>query len=144
MPATTDFADHRATAERTLVNDIHSKLNAATVEAIVRPRSIEELQAVVRAARESRSKISVAGGRHAMGGQQFGESTLLVDMTAMNRVLSLDSAAGLVTVEAGVMWPALVDDLISRQSRGFESEWYRHHRAMFGGQTRNMSKKVWR
>jgi FAD/FMN-containing dehydrogenase len=104
-----------ATDERTIVNDVHSQLNATTVESIRRPQSVEELQRVVIAARERRAKIAIAGGRHSMGGQQFGEGSVLVDMTGLDRVLSFDAGAGLVTVEAGIMWPALIDTLIDRQ-----------------------------
>jgi FAD/FMN-containing dehydrogenase len=105
-----------ATLEGALVNDIHSKLNQTVVDGIRRPRAVEDLQAIVRAARDAGSKISIAGGRHAMGGQQFGELTILIDMTAMDRVLSFDAGAGLVTVEAGIMWPALVRALIECQT----------------------------
>jgi FAD/FMN-containing dehydrogenase len=105
-----------ATLEGALVNDIHSKLNQTAVDAIRRPRAVEDLQAIVRAARDVGSKVSIAGGRHAMGGQQFGERTILIDMTAMDRVLSFDAGAGLVTVEAGIMWPALVRALIECQT----------------------------
>ncbi|MGH9312790.1 MAG: FAD-binding oxidoreductase [Vicinamibacterales bacterium] len=105
-----------AVAERTIVNDVHSQLNATSVEAVLRPRSIEELQGIVLAARERRAKVSVTGGRHSMGGQQFGDATVLVDMTAMDRILSFDEGAGLVTVEAGIMWPAVIDGLIQRQT----------------------------
>jgi FAD/FMN-containing dehydrogenase len=105
-----------ATLEGALVNDIHSKLNQTAVDGIRRPRAVEDLQAIVRVARDAGSKISIAGGRHAMGGQQFGERTLLIDMTAMDRVLSFDAGAGLVTVEAGIMWPALIRALIECQT----------------------------
>jgi FAD/FMN-containing dehydrogenase len=102
--------------ERTVVNDIHSQLNATTVASVRRPRSLEELQRIVVSARERRAKVAIAGGRHSMGGQQFGEGAVLLDMTALDRVLSFDAGAGLVTVEAGIMWPALIDTLISRQA----------------------------
>lgn len=98
------------------VNDIHSQLNATRVGAIARPRSIEELQTAVRAARDRCAKVSIAGGRHAMGGQQFGAATVLIDMTEMDRVLALDAGAGLVTVEAGIMWPSLIDALVRAQT----------------------------
>ena len=38
--------------------------------------------------------ISIAGGRHAMGGQQFGQGTILLDMSKMNRVVALDTDNG--------------------------------------------------
>jgi FAD/FMN-containing dehydrogenase len=104
-----------ATAQRIVVNDVHSQLNRTAVDALFRPRSIEDLLAIVSGARNEGLKISVAGGRHAMGGQQFGESTILVDMTTMDRIVSFDAGAGLVTVEAGIMWPALIEGLIERQ-----------------------------
>ena len=57
------------------------------------------------------SKLLTRTGRHAMGGQQFGAGTVLVDMTARNRVLHFDSARGLVEVEAGIQWPELMEFL---------------------------------
>jgi FAD/FMN-containing dehydrogenase len=99
-----------------IVNDIHSQLNATRVAAVAKPRSIDELQALVRAARDRRQRVSVAGGRHAMGGQQFGDATLHLDMTGMARVLALDPGSGTVTVEAGITWPDLIDWLVATQS----------------------------
>ena len=88
-----------------LVNDIHSQLNATRVARIVKPRSASELaETIAGAAREERA-VSIAGGRHAMGGQQFGDSTVLVDTRDLNRVLDFDPAAGTITVEGGIQWP---------------------------------------
>ena len=47
-----------------------------------------------------------------MGGQQFGAGGSLLDMTPVSTgVLSLDVERGLVEVEAGIQWPALIDAL---------------------------------
>ena len=54
-----------------LVNDIHSQLNSTRVQAILEPRSVEDVQTIVRTARTDRKLISVAGGRHAMGGSNL-------------------------------------------------------------------------
>src|SRR5258708_3097942 len=70
-----------------IVNDVHSRLNRTRVAEIARPRDGDELRAAVRAAAERGLRLSVCGGRHAMGGQQFGTDTLLVDTTAMSRLL---------------------------------------------------------
>ena len=83
----------------TVVNDVHSQLNRTRVGAIVRPRSVEELQAAVAHARSQGIPVSVAGGRHAMGGQQFCEAGLLLDTRSLNRVLAFD--AGLRAPAAG-------------------------------------------
>ncbi|UUZ53491.1 FAD-dependent oxidoreductase [Massilia sp. H-1] len=88
-----------------LVNDVHSALNATRVARIVTPRSLPEISAAVRAAGELGLPVAICGGRHAMGGQQFGEGALLLDMRHMNRVLAFDAVSGLVEVEAGIQWP---------------------------------------
>ena len=59
------------------VNDIHSHLNATTVASVSYPSSVDELQQLVTTAKEKHLKISITGGRHAMGGQQFAEGALL-------------------------------------------------------------------
>jgi FAD/FMN-containing dehydrogenase len=99
----------------TLVNDIHSQLNPARVRRIVQIDSVASLRAAVRGAAGEAGAICVAGGRHAMGGQQFAAGATLFDMRRLSKVLGLDSAAGVVEVEAGIMWPALIDDLAQRQ-----------------------------
>src|SRR5437773_2839890 len=73
-----------------IVNDIHSQLNATRVESIVRPATIPEIQAVVKKAKRQKKAISITGGRHAMGGQQFGAGTILIDMSSMSRVVRFD------------------------------------------------------
>ncbi len=94
------------------VNDIHSRLNRTTVHRIVRVETVRDLQNAVRTAAAEGSKISISGGRHSMGGQQFGTGTTLLDMTPLCRVIDLDQERGLVTVEAGIDWPRLVNHLL--------------------------------
>ncbi|MEK6287760.1 MAG: FAD-binding oxidoreductase [Acidobacteriota bacterium] len=105
-----------------LVNDIHSQLNATRVNRIIKPRSSNDLRATLLTAKSEGKAISIAAGRHAMGAQQFGAGTILVDMTGMNRVLNLDSEKGIVEVEAGTEWPELIDYLIKAQS-GQDQQW---------------------
>lgn len=96
-----------------LVNDIHSQLNATRVRDIVRPRSQGELIAAVR---KTRGKLSLCGGRHSMGGQQFGSGTTLIDITSMNDVLHFDRERGLIEVESGIEWPKLINYLVDHGS----------------------------
>ena len=95
-----------------VVNDVHSQLNETDVSRVIQVESVQELQQVVRSAAATGQQISIAGGRHAMGGQQFGTGTILLDMTRMCRVVDLDSERGLVQVEAGIQWPQLVTHLL--------------------------------
>src|ERR671931_1263785 len=97
----------RATTGR-LVNDIHSRLNPTRVARIVAPDSLAALQAAVRAASDEGQSISVASGRHAMGGQQFASGSVLLDTRRLSRVLRFDPARACVEVEAGVEGAGLV------------------------------------
>jgi FAD/FMN-containing dehydrogenase len=100
----------------TIVNDIHSQLNPTRVRNVVSVGSAADLQRALRGAAAAKHVISIAGGRHAMGAQQFAADSTLLDMTTFNRVRTLDRARGLVEVEAGIMWPALVDYLLKAQA----------------------------
>lgn len=105
-----------------VVNDLHSQLNATHVDAIVKPRTVEELRAAVLGARAAGKSVCVAGGRHAMGGQQFGDAAVLVDTRALNRFLCLDANRGLIDVEAGIQWPELIQQLAIAQE-GQPKQW---------------------
>lgn len=97
------------------VNDVHSQLNRTSARSIVQPDSIEALQTIIKKARAENQSVSVAGGRHAMGGQQFCTDTALLDMSRMNRVLGFDTGRCLVEVETGIQWPELVNYLVEAQ-----------------------------
>ncbi len=106
----------------TIVNDIHSQLNPTRVREIAAISSISDLQRALRRAAAAGRVVSIAGGRHAMGAQQFAEGSMLLDMARFNRVRSFDRAGGIVDVEAGIMWPALVDYLLKAQE-GRPRQW---------------------
>ncbi|MCU1285061.1 MAG: L-gulono,4-lactone dehydrogenase [Acidobacteriales bacterium] len=97
------------------VNDIHSQLNRTRVDQVLKPSSVKELQQAVRSARAEGKAISVAGGRHAMGGQQFGTDTILVDTANLNRVINFDRDRGTIEVEAGIQWPELINTYLRMQ-----------------------------
>src|SRR5258708_5746701 len=100
------------------VNDIHSGLNASRLNRVEAVTSTDQLANVLRSASQNGKSVSIAGGRHAMGGQQFGSDTVLVDTVKMDRVLSFDAGKGLVEVEAGIEWPALIDYLVRAAENG--------------------------
>lgn len=102
-----------------VVNDVHSRLNETRVAAIVTPRTVDEVRRIVQQAAKEGRAVSIAGGRHAMGGQQFGTDTILIDTTELNRVVAFDKLAGTLTVQAGIRWPALLDYLEEAQ----KGEW---------------------
>jgi FAD/FMN-containing dehydrogenase len=106
------FAREHLPTRARRVNDVHSELNPTIVGRTIAMESVAALQHIVRGAAAAGLRISIAGGRHAMGGQQFGTGTTLLDMTGLSRVIELDAERGLVVVEAGIDWPRLVNHLL--------------------------------
>lgn len=104
-----------------LLNDVHSGLNPTTVRDVLSVRSSGDIQRVIERAARDRTAISVAGGRHAMGGQQFGTGTLHLDMRSFNRVLNFDPRSGLIEVEAGIQWPELIEATLKLQQGAHQS-----------------------
>src|ERR1700693_889160 len=97
------------------VNDVHSHLNPTRVHDVVRPESIDAVQSVIHAARRDGRGVSVAGGRHAMGGQQFATNSTLIDTNGLTRVIEFDRVRGEIEVEAGIQWPQLYQYLLENQ-----------------------------
>ena len=104
-----------------LVNDVHSRLNETRVDRIVPVDSVEAVVREVRAAGAEGRAVSIAGSRHAMGGQQFGTGMALLDVQPMRRVLDFDAEAGTITVEAGIEWPEVVAGCLEKEGDG--SRW---------------------
>jgi FAD/FMN-containing dehydrogenase len=97
------------------VNDVHSQLNPTAVRGIVRPESVEAVRGIVRDAIAQRRTLSIAAGRHAMGGQQFAAGSTLIDMNGLTRVTEFDRVKGEIELEAGIQWPELYKYLLDNQ-----------------------------
>src|SRR4029078_5425691 len=98
------------------LNDIPSQLNATKHSAVLNPTSIEDIQVAIRDAKAKRQFISISGGKHSMGGQQFGTGTLHLSMSSFNQVISLDAGTGIIEVQSGIQWPELVAWLSKNQA----------------------------
>jgi FAD/FMN-containing dehydrogenase len=104
------------------LNDIHSQLNVTDHIDVLSPKSVEDIQAAVLGAKHNGYFVSISGGRHSMGGQQFGTGTLNLSMSSFNKVLGLDDKNGIVEVQSGIQWPELVDWLFKNQDE-FKKKW---------------------
>jgi FAD/FMN-containing dehydrogenase len=104
------------------VNDVHAQLNEASVSDVVAVDSLEAVQEGVRSAAAEGKSVAIAGGRHAMGGQQFCADGVLLDTRTMARVLEFDRDAGTLEVEAGIQWPGVIEFLAATQA-GSEPQW---------------------
>jgi FAD/FMN-containing dehydrogenase len=97
------------------VNDTHSALNRTRVSRVLEPRSAAEVAAVVAQARRRGEPLAIAGGRHAMGGQQFLSGGSLLDTRKLSGVRWLDRGAALLEVEAGITWPDVIRGYLALQ-----------------------------
>ena len=98
------------------VNDIHSALNPTTVARVVPVGSVGEAVSALAAARAGGLPVCIAGGRHAMGGQQFCGGAVLLDMRTLSGVGAVDVEAATAEVAAGSHWPELIEELASAQA----------------------------
>ena len=104
------------------VNDTHSALNRTKVARTSEPRTVEDVSRAVRNARDQGTSLAIAGGRHAMGGQQFLAGGALLDMRRLNGVRRFDEERGLLEVEAGITWPDVIRSYVVRPS-GADCRW---------------------
>ncbi|MGE4055636.1 MAG: FAD-dependent oxidoreductase, partial [Vicinamibacterales bacterium] len=102
-------------ADGVWLNDIHSQLNRTRVRRVERPATVNALSDAIRTARSEQLSVSIAAGRHAMGGQQFGTDTVLIDMNGLDGIFDFDADRGQVEVGGGIQWPALISGLLERQ-----------------------------
>jgi len=107
---------------RPALNDIHSRLNVCLPALYGRPRSLHELFETLSHARRRGLSVSVAGGRHAMGGQQFLTGGCVIDMRAFNRILDFERDSGLIAVESGITWSELMRGYLALQA-GERHQW---------------------
>jgi hypothetical protein len=113
------WADEQVGTE---VNDVQSQLNATRVQRVVEPTSLDSIQRALQEAKREGRAVSIAGGRHAMGGQQFARDSVLLDVSRFNRVLSFDRTQGHIEVQAGIEWPELIEYL-HREQQGETKPW---------------------
>jgi FAD/FMN-containing dehydrogenase len=116
------FLTTPAMPRRIWVNDTHSGLNRTAVATVLEPRTVEDVARAVQLSRSDGQPLAIAGGRHAMGGQQFLSGGALLDMRRLNRVRSFDEERGLLEVEAGILWPDVIRAYLTRPG-GMQSRW---------------------
>jgi len=81
--------------------------------AVVRPASVEDLQAAVRIAGETGTAVYTRGGGASYTDAYLPavQRSILIDMTGLNKIVAINERDGYVTVEAGITWAALKQTL---------------------------------
>ena len=98
-----------------LVNDVHSRLNPTRVLRVHRPRSVGEVQDLVRQAKIDDLSVAICGARHSMGGQQFATDAVLIDMSGLAKIGPVDASRRTARIEAGARWPQILAGLQDAQ-----------------------------
>jgi FAD/FMN-containing dehydrogenase len=101
---------------------VHSQLNPTRVDSIVEVANVAGVQAAVSLAAKRGKAVSIFGGRHAMGAQQFASGAIALDMCPLRAIGDLDVETGRIVVGAGVQWPELVSRLVETQA-GRRRQW---------------------
>lgn len=91
------------------IND-EGRLNPTRVRGVARPRSEEEIVALVHHARSRGWKVSVAGGRYSTGGQTFYRDNLVLDLSEFDAV-TVRPEERVVVAQAGATWAKVQEKL---------------------------------
>jgi FAD/FMN-containing dehydrogenase/uncharacterized membrane protein YhaH (DUF805 family) len=83
-----------------IVNDV-TQINPIVVSKVEVPKSIEELQTIIK---NTNGSISIGGGRFSMGGQTASEDSTHIDMRKLNAVLDFSAEEKTIKVQAGIRW----------------------------------------
>jgi len=78
---------------------------------VVLARSAAQVAALLKAAQAHRVPVTVRGGGLTTEGESVAYGGVLLDMSGMSRVLSIDAAALTVRTEAGIYWHSLAEEL---------------------------------
>ncbi|MHA1325402.1 MAG: FAD-binding oxidoreductase [Candidatus Helarchaeota archaeon] len=80
---------------------------------VVRPNTAVEVAEIVKVANQTQIKIVPRGGGADLtgGAKPIGEGGIVIDLTRMNHILDIDLKARIVTVECGISWSELCNQL---------------------------------
>jgi FAD/FMN-containing dehydrogenase len=92
---------------KTIVNDV-TNINPIEVTGIVTPLTTAD---IVSAVRSVSGAVSIGGGRYSMGGQTATENSVQIDMRTFNKVINMDVKKKQITVQAGIRWRDIQDEL---------------------------------
>ncbi len=101
--------------------------------AVVWPRSVEDVSAVLRFAKDARVPVVPwGGGTGLMGGARPSSASIVLDLRRMRRVRAIDVGAGTATAEAGIVLEAL-DRRLRKRGRSLGHDPWSRPRATLGG-----------
>lgn len=85
-----------------------TRLYPIPMSRVVTPHTVEDIVSAVKA---TPGPVSIGGGRYSMGGQTATPGGVQLDMREFHGVVSLDTAARIVTVRSGTRWRELQGEI---------------------------------
>jgi FAD/FMN-containing dehydrogenase len=92
-----------ASADPLLRTDV-ARLAPARVARVDELHHVEQLQAILRDARDRKLKVSISGSRHSQGGHTYTAGGVVINMRGFNRIRAIDPVGQTITVESGATW----------------------------------------
>ena len=86
--------------------------SSALVRQVVRVKSVDDIQAAVKTAKESNLSLSIGGRRHSMGGQSLSDQSIFLNMLTFNEV-KYNPSTKTVTAQAGATWKKVQEVLVT-------------------------------
>jgi cytokinin dehydrogenase len=99
-------------ASREVVANDFGRVVMRKPEAVVCPASTQEVAQIVKFAGRNSLSIATRGGGHSQSGQSL-SNQLVLSMSSLNQLKQVGE--GIVTVQAGIKWRALVEQLASQR-----------------------------
>lgn len=87
-----------------IVNDAHCQLSRTRVRAVIDVHSVDDIQSAITRCQREGWQLSMSGGRHSLGRQPFVTDGLVLNMSGLNRILSLDETSGMLHLQGGARW----------------------------------------
>jgi len=117
-------------------SSIYDHIEPTPPAIVVRPKSIEEVQEIMRLANRTKTPVYPRGGGTACAGPRGNKmlSSILIDMTRMNNIVEIDEESLTVTAQAGTTWGKLNAELEKRGWRlGFRGPYSGYASTVGGG-----------
>jgi decaprenylphospho-beta-D-ribofuranose 2-oxidase len=92
-----------------IIDDV-SRLNPTEVEKIEKPSTIDDVKRIVQDAAARGLTISAAGARHSQGGHISSPGGVVIDISGLNKIVSLDVKNKTICVEPGVTWEQIQNE----------------------------------
>ena len=81
-----------------------SRINPEKVLAVDSVKTTSQIQSIIKEANEKWLKVSIAWSRHSQGWHTYYKDSVVIDMRNYNKILKIDKANKLLTVQAWATW----------------------------------------